>query len=276
MTGMSNIFSSDLLHNERVVFRTDTASRLFPCRVRSAATFDYYGESQLAPSGGGDFFDFIPAESNGLITALGNVSGPNTAAAALLIPGMRNFLRTRPPASDRNINTIVRDLNRNVCDASPDSFYTTLFCAWIDADRRLLRYVNAGNDPALLVRDHGRSIHHLECTGTVLGLTTRAVFGMRTLTLEPGDLLVAFSDGLAEARSASGQVFGESGVLQVVREASDARAVEIVANILDSARRFTARTDQANDRTAAVIRFNEATAQPLLEEEVEEAAFAAA
>jgi sigma-B regulation protein RsbU (phosphoserine phosphatase) len=272
---MSNIYPSDLLHIERVVFRTDTASRLFPNRVRNIAAFDYYGESQLAGDAGGDFFDFISVPSNGLITALGDVSGQNSAAAALLIPGLRAFLRTRLPAGDADFRNVVRDLNRTVCDASPDSFYASLFCASFEPARGLLRYVNAGHEPALLVRGDARSVHHLESTGTVLGLTTRAVYGVRTVKLEPGDMLVAFTEGVVETAGGRGQVFGEPGILEAVRQHPDARANEMVAHILDAVRRFADPAVQATDRTAIVVRCNAIEENPLLAGETAEPAFAA-
>ncbi len=274
-TVMSNIFPSDLLHIERVVFRTDTASRLFPCRVGTTSTFDYYGESQLAGNGGGDFFDFIPVPSDGLITSLGDISGQNTAVAALLIPGMRAFLRARLPAGDADFRNVVRDLNRTVCDASADGFYASLFYASFEPARHLLRYVSAGHEPALLVRDHGRSVHRLESTGTVLGLTTRAAYGLRTVTLEPGDTLVTFTDGVVETAGGGGQVFGEQGILDAVRQRPDARANEMVGHILDAVRRFGDPSVQATDRTAIVVRFNAIQENPLLADETAEPAFAA-
>ncbi len=273
---MGNINSTDLLHTERVVFRTDTANRLFPGRVRSVAAFDYYGESQLAASGDGDFFDFISLPSNALITALGDVSGQNAAAAALLIPGIRTFLRSRMPVTDTEIANVVRDLNRTVCDVSADGLYATLFFADFDPARRLLRYVNAAHEPALLLREGGRTVQHLGSTGTVLGLTTRSVYGVRSLTLEPGDTLVAFTDGVVESADGSGRIFGEAGILHALRLQPDARAREMVAHLLNVVRKYTGSSVQSKDRTACVVRFNDVQENPLRADQVAEPAFAAA
>ena len=271
---MSDIHSTGMLQIERLAFGTDMVSRLFPCRVRNAAALDYYGESQLR--GGADFFDFIPHQPRGLVVAIGEVSGHSGAATPLLLPGLRGFLRTSLPGDTGDIRRVVRDLNRALCDTSPDSFYATLFCAAIDPDLRQLRYVNAGHEPALLIRGATERVYRLESTGTVLGLTTRSGYGVRTLALEPGDLLVAFSGGVADAANSSGRAFGASGVLQALRDYPGARASELVAYLIDAVRQFADRAGTADDRTVTVVRFNQTLADPVLENEARELTFAAA
>jgi phosphoserine phosphatase RsbU/P len=273
---MRDNFPTGLLQIERLAFGTDAASQLVPCRVRSAAALDYAGKSQPAGNGGNDFFDFIPVQPHGLIAVIGDVSGRSAEAAALVVPGLRGFLRTGLPVDPGNIRRVVRDLNRTLCDTAPDSFYATLFCAWIDPERRELRYVNAGHEPALLVRSGGERICRLESTGTVLGLTTRAAFGMQTIALEPGDMLATFTDGVVEAADSAGRAFGESGVLQVLCDHPGARSSELVGRLVDAVREFADRARPADDRTVALIRFNGAVSTAQLQDEIEEAAFEAA
>jgi sigma-B regulation protein RsbU (phosphoserine phosphatase) len=271
---MNNNYSTGLLQIERRAFGTDVVSRLFPCRVRNRAALDYYGESQLL--GGGDFFDFVPIEPRGLVVAIGDVSGRTAAASALLLPVLRGFLRTGLPGDPGHIRRVVRDLNRTLCDTSPDSLYATLFCAAIDPELRQLHYVNAGHEAALLVRGAGERVYRLESTGTVLGLTTRSGYGVRTLALEPGDLLVAFSGGVADAANPAGRPFGESGVLQTLRDHPGARSSELVACLVDAVRQFADRAGTADDRTVTVVRLNQLLADPVLEDQVRELTFAAA
>jgi sigma-B regulation protein RsbU (phosphoserine phosphatase) len=272
---MSNNHSTDVQMG-RAAVGTDIASRLFPCRGRNRAALDYYGESQLADSAGGDFFELISFEPNGLVAITGHVSGRSAAAAALLIPGLRGYLRTRLPDEARNIRNVVRDLNRMLCDTSPDSFYAALFCAAIDPGRHELHYVNAGHEPALLVRSDGERVCRLESTGAVLGLTTRAAYGVRTIALEQGDVLAAFSDGVVDAADRTDRIFGSSGVLEVLRERANARSSDLVWQVLDAVGHFADPAKPAEDRTLAIARFKDVLAQPLAETEAEEAAFAAA
>jgi len=259
---------------ERLPFATDQASWPFRCRVRSSPALDYSGESE--PAAGGDFFDFIPLEPNGLMAVIGHVSGPSSTAETLLIPALRGFLPTRLPGDAGNIRGAVHDLNRALSEASPHSIYATLFSAAIDPERRELHYVNAGHEPALLVRGAGDRVYRLESTGTVLGLTSRSAHGRRTIALEPGDLLAAFTDGVVEAADSAGQLFGECGVLQVLREHAGAPASQLAGLLVDGVSRFGDRTRPADDRTVIVVRFRDTLANAALENEAAEAAFAAA
>ena len=103
-----------------------------------------------------------------------------------------------------------------------------------------------------------------------LGLTARSGHGVRTLALEPGDLLVAFSGGVADAANSSGRAFGESGVLQALRDLPGARSRELVVYLVDAVRQFA-------DRAGTAVRFNQILADdPRLGAEARELTFAAA
>ena len=274
---MRNNFSSSSLKFESPACRTDIAGRLFPCQVRHSAVLDYYGESQLAERAATDFFEFIPLEPSGLITIIGHVSGQTPAAAALLAPAMLGFLRTRLRGDGGgDIRRVVRDLNRTLCDTLPDTFYAALFCAAIYPQRREMRYVNAGHEPALLARRGVERVHRLESTGTVLGLTPRAGFGQRSIALEPGDCMAAFTDGVADAADPAGNSFGAPGVLHALCGHSGARASAMAAAILDAVRQFADPAAPAGDRTVAVARLNPVLRDPLLEAGIDDPAFAVA
>jgi sigma-B regulation protein RsbU (phosphoserine phosphatase) len=271
---MTENHPTGLFHLEPFALGRDIAGRFFPRAARNNAALDYYGESQLAGTAGGDFFDFIPYEPNALIAIMGHVSGQSTAAAALLIPGLRDFLRTRLPGEAGNLRGVVRDLNRTICDTAPDAFYAALFSAVIDVHRRELYYINAGHEPALLVRG-GEQVYRLEGTGTVLGLTTRAAYGLRSITLEPGDLLVIFSEGIADAAGKNGEPFGTTRLIGTLREKQGERSSVLVAEVMNAVRRFATGTNTGMDRSLAVVRFNGVAAHSLVEDE-EETEFAAA
>src|SRR5207249_8171666 len=96
-----------------------------------------------------------------------------------------------------------------------------------------LRYINAGHEPALLVRKASGRVHRLERTGAVLGLTRRDRYRERAVLMQPGDVLVIFSDGISEAHDTQGRQFGDAGVLQIVKNYSDASAADLVARIME-------------------------------------------
>jgi len=213
---------------------------------------DYYGECRGVRDTGGDFHDFVALAPHGLAVSVGDVSvqGPGSG---ILMSGLRALLRGLAVHGPLGIGRMVRDLNRAFWQASPGDFFATLFHACVDPDRRQIEYVNAGHESALLVRSRGGRVHRLESTGTVLGLTDRAVYGHRTLPLEPGDLLIAHTDGVVDAGDSDGGAFGEKGILRIVQRHPGARACDLAREILEATDRHACRGRQ-DDRTVVVVR----------------------
>lgn len=240
---------------------------------------DYHGEFRPAASAvakaGGDFFDFVPLSNSSLVFSLGELSGAG-GGTAVLMSGLRASLRGFAENGPHRIATTVEALNRTICDLSPDDLYARLFYARLDGSAGELTYVGAGHEPALLVRRRPARVRRLESTGAVMGLTRRSVYRQRSVALEPGDLLVAFSDGLADALSPVGRAFTEAGVLEAVFQTPDASATDLAREILVAADRFTAHAAPSDDRTVVVVRFHGQGAETVLERHTAEPVFAAA
>jgi sigma-B regulation protein RsbU (phosphoserine phosphatase) len=146
----------------------------------------------------------------------------------------------------------------------------------IDPGRRQLRYVSAGHEPALLFRPRSGRLRRLESTGTVLGLTARSKFREKTVLLEPGDVLVALTDGITDAADPRGNEFREEGVLRILEQHPDAGAVELSGRIMEAVDSFRPRSASADDRTVAVVRMIAAAAKGPLIRRAKDLAFAAA
>lgn len=220
---------------------------------------DYYGECRPARDTGGDFHDFVPLAPHGLAVSVGDVPvhGPG---AGILMSGLRALLRGLTAHGTREIGRVAGDLNRAAWQASSGNFYATLFHAYLDPVRHQLEYVSAGHEPALLIRHRNGRVHRLDSTGTVLGLSDRTVYGHRIVPLEPGDLLIAHTDGVTDARNAEGIEFGELGVLRAVERHPGARACDLARAILEAIDRHACCARQ-DDRTVVVVRFKGAAAQ---------------
>jgi phosphoserine phosphatase RsbU/P len=240
---------------------------------------DYHGEFRPAVAAaarqGGDFFDFIPLPGAGLALALGELSG-GASATSVLMSGLRSSLRGFAENGPSRISTTVQALNRTLCELSPDDLYARLFYARLDAATRELTYVAAGHEPVLLVRRHPLRVRRLESTGAVMGLTRRSEYRQRTVSLEPGDLLVAFSDGVADATNPCGRVWTEAGVLEAVCQTPDASATDLSRDIMAALDRFTAHAAPADDRTVLVVRVQGRGRRPVQEDRATEPVFAAA
>ncbi len=175
---------------------------------------DYYGQSRAVRELSGDFFTFAPAGGGGLTAAIGEITGGGISAPILRL-GVRSVVVD-------DIVEVAEHLNRMVCEIAADDSFAALFYARVDAEHRRLEYVSAGHEPALLVRDGGQRVHRLGRTGTMLGLTDRSRYRRNAVVVEPGDVLLAFSDGIGEEEAA-----------RVARRYPDARARDLVGEILE-------------------------------------------
>ena len=250
-------------------------SRFLPGPMPYVAGLDYGGECRSAGEVGGDFFNFHRLIGNALSVSVGDVSG-HGIGAAILMAGIQAFLRGITGRGSSEMPCVVEELNRMVCQVAPDNIYVTLFYAHVDPQRREVRYVSAGHEPPLLSRQRTGSAQRLDSTGTVLGLTSRAVYQQRTIGMDPGDVLAAFTDGVTEAMDIEGREWGENGVLNVLRRCKQARGSELVAEILESAGQFADPAAMPDDRTAVVVRLTGPAEHASHEEDAMELAFAAA
>ena len=261
--------------NQDLQVAREIQSRFLHRRLPHIAGLDYCGDCQSAGEVGGDFFDFRRLPGNKLGVSVGDVSG-HRIGAAILMSGIQALLRGFAGRGSGELPGVVEELNRMVYQVAPGNIYATLFHAHVDPQRREVRYVSAGHEPPLLLRKRTGRVDRLDSTGTVLGLTGRTVYEQRTIGMDPGDLLVAFTDGVTEATDAEGREWSENGVLSVLRRCRDARGSELVAEILESAGRFADPMATADDRTAVVVRLTDTAGRTLQGEEAMEPAFAAA
>jgi serine phosphatase RsbU (regulator of sigma subunit) len=237
------------------------------------AGIDYYGECRRAGELQSDFFDFVEFEDR-LLLFLGDVAGYGDSSK-MIAGGIGNMLRSQRGGG---LKAVVEEINRAVCDLSPNGLYVTLFCGWVDAARQQVTYVSAGHEPVILLSQSTGRLRRLESTGTVLGLTTRSVYRQHTISMEAGEILAGFTDGITEAASPNGEEFREEGVARVLLEKQDCDAAEICHAILGAVERFGG-PEAADDQTATVVRFaRRAERQPLVQEaeEAPELAMAAA
>jgi len=221
---------------------------------QSIPHLDYYGACRPSGATSGDFYEFIPLDGRRLLAAIGQAPGPGMTSAAMMAAVKTHFRGISGGGPDALAAAALR-LNRALCDVASDGSLATLFCACLDPLRRVLRYLSAGHETALLFRAHRLHAQRLEPTGTVLGLTSRTVYRQRTVPLHPGDVLVAFTGGVADAVDRAGRVVGEAEVIEALRESPDDPPPVLVDRILDAVGRFGNGTGQAVDRTVLAVRF---------------------
>jgi len=237
----------------------DVQERLFPQEYPPLAGLDYAGACRPALGVGGDYYDFVQLTPTRLGIAIGDVSGKGMPAA-LLMATLRAFLRgqTIHHAASRHtdLTEVMANLNTLVFESSAANRYATFFYGELDTTSRVLTFVNGGHNPPMLFRQStdGAEVVRLEAGGPVIGLMEDCVYRSGSVTLEHGDVLVAYTDGVSEAMNAADEEWGEERLQEAVRPNRSAPARDLIARVMASADAFVAGAPQHDDMTLVVVR----------------------
>ena len=219
-----------------------------PSSAPNVPGYGLVGSNMPCHTVGGDYYDFM-LDKGELFFALGDVSGKGTGAA-LLMTVLRaavrgHWIETLPAEA------IVK-INRTICQNVPSNKYVTFFMGRLDVASGRLAYVNAGHNAPILARRDG-ALERLCDGGMVLGLFEGVPFCEGTLTIEPGDTLVVFSDGVSETFAADGEEFGEDRLAQLVLAKRTLAASRVETEILREIETFAKGAKATDDRTLIVL-----------------------
>lgn len=210
------------------------------------------GLTRPANTVGGDFYDILPLQDGRLILALGDVAGKGSPAA-LLMALLLAILRT---LVDEGLepDELVRRLNVQVARHAPPSRFITLFYGLYDPATGLLSYVNAGHMPPIVRRAATGELTRLPATGVALGMFEQSVFAAQSTILDPGDLLLLYSDGITEAENPDGQPFEEAGLERLLSNLADEDLAASGLTIFDAVERHAQDTRFADDLTVLLLK----------------------
>ena len=231
----------------------DIQLAMLPSGVHTAGTTSVAGVTRPANTVGGDFYDIIPLPDGRLAIAVGDVAGKGSPAAllmALLLAMMRTLVDEGLDAA-----RLVDRLNVQVGRHSPPSRFITLFYGLYDPHSGVLHFVNAGHLPPMLRRLDGA----IERVGTgvggslALGMFEHATYETHRITIEPGNMLVLFSDGITEAEDTAGRAFDDAGLEAVVRAHISDDPAEVGDTILRAVQEHAGDARLVDDLTAMVL-----------------------
>jgi len=170
---------------------------------------------QPATTVGGDYVAAFKINERLAAVCVADVVGKGLPAAFL----MSNFQAALKSAAveDLSPSVVCTRLNRLLSANTPLHKFVTAFYGVIDVAERALAFTNAGHNAPLLLRENGNCVR-LECGGSVLGAFDEAAYNEGEVKLQSGDRLVLFTDGLTEAMNDQGELFGEAGLLELLRE----------------------------------------------------------
>lgn len=223
---------------------------LLPEPRHSGAFFQAVAASLPCRAIGGDFFDYIDLSGGEFAFALGDVAGKG-APAALLTAVLQGIFAAQVSNGGHPAETLSR-VNQALIRRAIESRFATVMYGVLTVDGRLT-YCNAGHNPPLVISKN--EVRHLEKGGLILGLFEHATFEQETVRVNPGDLVVVFSDGVTEALSASGEEYGEERLLACVRRNMGLEVQGILDAVLADVRAFCTGANQSDDVTAMVLRY---------------------
>ena len=224
---------------------------LLPHALPVFAGLDLAARWEPASSFGGDYYDVMPIGDDAVAICIADVCGKGLPAALL----MSNVQATTRAFMAPGVHPehAAAAINRALCQHVSLGRFVTMFVSIYDLPTRTLRYCNAGHNPPMVFTADG--VARLEKGGLILGLFEHATFEEDTMQLKPGDLLVAFSDGVTEALSEAGEEYGEDRLLACVEAHRSRTPQELLDAIFASVREFSMGAVQSDDVTALVLRF---------------------
>ncbi len=228
---------------------TEIQQRFQPAGPPKMDGYEFQGISFSCYEIGGDYYDFIPLHDGRMLIALGDVSGKGTAAA-LLMSSLHAAVHGQV-AARRTLEETVASVNEYLAENTPANRFVTLFIAELDPASARLRFINAGHNPPLIARTSGE-IELLESGGLPLGLMTIAQYEPGEITLEKGDAIVVYSDGVSEANNLAEEEFGLERLRAVVKNNLSRSASGIRDKVESALSEFTG-TAPANDDITLVI-----------------------
>lgn len=232
----------------------EVQQRLFPQDHPPVPGLEYAGACRPAFEVGGDYYDFIQISETAFGIAIGDVSGKGVPAS-LLMATLRAYLRGQTAGQESNLPSLMAKLNRFVYDSSSANRYATFFYAQHDTLTRVLTYVNGGHNRPILFKAAGDGEPiRLDVGGTVVGLLPECRYVEGQVELSPGDVLVAFTDGVSEAQNAADEEWGEERLIEAVRHHRELPAGALIERIMEAADAFVAGAPQYDDMTLVVVR----------------------
>jgi phosphoserine phosphatase RsbU/P len=275
------------LQNE-ISIAQEVQANLFPHQMNGLGRLELHGVCRPARSVSGDYYDFLVfheearngngRRETGVGIALGDISGKGISAA-LLMATLHSAVRAYRFASEELVYSessiaglmasrderggdcdelfqspgrILSLLNRHLYRSTQPEKYATLFLAHYDADSSMLTYSNAGQLPPLVLGRHG-DVRRLDKGGTVVGLMDGMRYDEDRFQMQPGDILVAYSDGVTEPENDFGE-FGEERLLEVVSRYRDQPLHVISSQVMQALDAWIGADEQPDDITLVLAR----------------------
>ena len=260
MTAAIKIGQEEALAREHLERELKTArdiqEKLLPDEMPQFPGFEITGTNIPSLQVGGDYFDFIEMETGHLGIAIGDVCGKGIPAA-LLMANLQASLHGQA-VGPKEITSVIARMNDLLVRSTDINMFATFFYGVLDRSLSTFTSTNAGHNPPLHFQDNG-DYKKLTANGLIIGFLPKQKYKQHTSKIEPGDVLVLYTDGITEAVKAVSEgdedkYFGETRLINLIQKNLNKSAREIQSAILEAISAFTAGISQNDDITLVVIK----------------------
>jgi serine phosphatase RsbU (regulator of sigma subunit) len=242
---------------EQMKIGADIQQALLPSSSHSGVGFDLACSSVPCLAIGGDFFDYLDLPDGEFGFVLGDVSGKGLPAA-LLTGVLQGVFATEASLGHPPAEALAR-INATMIRKAVRGRFATLFYGVLGRDGRLT-YTNAGHNPPVVIGVSG--LRRLTVGGTIVGILPDAMYEQETVALDPGDVVIVFSDGVTEAVNGAWEVFGDDRLIQSVEANREHPPVKLLGRVMDDVKAFVGSAVQSDDMTLLVLRYASPLVQP--------------
>jgi sigma-B regulation protein RsbU (phosphoserine phosphatase) len=256
----------------------EVQAQLFPRQVSELESLEVHGFCRPARTVSGDYYDFLTASSHKLILAVGDISGKGISAALLMatihsavraysvesLPQMREpvavgavagsgrVMAAWPEGIEISPAALLGLLNHQLYESTPPEKYATLFLGIYDGRLHRLTYSNGGHLPPILISEDG-AVRRLEEGGTVVGLFDNMHYNEGSVEMRPGELFLAYSDGVTEPENEFGE-FGEERLIDLVSANRRSPLTQISQTVTSAVDDWIGDNEQPDDITLVLAR----------------------
>jgi sigma-B regulation protein RsbU (phosphoserine phosphatase) len=235
---------------QELTLAEETQRSLLPAALPNLPQVRIHAFSKPTRYVGGDFYDFVELESGELFGVIADVSGKGVSASLLssmLLGCLQMQMRAGLP-----LDEAMNRLNRFLCEKSSSSRFATMFSFTLGPDGHG-RYISAGHNPTYLFRAATGQVEELASNNMIVGAFQFATYEAATLNMNPGDVLLAYSDGLTEAENPQGEMLGEEAVKNVILAAAPTGSQQLEQKLLATIQSFTAGRTLTDDITLIIV-----------------------
>ena len=225
---------------------------------RNPELYDLAARMVPARAVGGDLYDHFHLGGK-LYFLVGDVSGKGVPAALFMVRAKTLFATVARHEID--LGGVLAEVNRGLCADNEAAMFATLLAGTIDLDTGELRCAVGGHEPPILIPASGEAARIVPVDGgPALGLHPEAAFPTIPCTLQPGDALVLYTDGVTEAEAEQGGFFTGERLLELFSDARKISAAAIADRVLGAVREFAGKAPQSDDITVLALRYRPPTA----------------